>query len=122
MPEIQTRERDGVVLLDATGNLAGDAAALSDRVAECLARGRNGVVLNLQDATYIDSTWLGAIVQGFTKLSQAGGQLKLVHVPTKLMYPLSASSNGRSKTVAGRSRLASRSGVGARDPRRGAAK
>ena len=88
MPEIQTRERDGVVLLDATGNLAGDAAALSARVAECLARGRKGVVLNLQDATYIDSTWLGAIVQGFTKLSQAGGQLKLVHVPTKLMQLL----------------------------------
>lgn len=85
VPEMQTRQREGVVLLDLSGSLSGSAAPLHAEVSKCLALGGHGVVLNLQDATYIDSTWLGAIVQTFAKLSQAGGQLRLLNVPPKLM-------------------------------------
>ena len=85
MPEIQTRQREGVVLIDVSGSMSGNAASLHAEVSECLARGSHGVVLNLQEATYIDSTWLGAIVQTFAKLNQAGGQLRLLNVPPKLM-------------------------------------
>ena len=70
MPEIQTRQREGVVLLDVSGSMSGSAALLASEIADCLARGSNGVVLNLQDVSYIDSTWLGAIVQTFAKSSQ----------------------------------------------------
>jgi hypothetical protein len=55
--------------------MSGNAASLHAEVSQCLARGSHGVVLNLQEATYIDSTWLGAIVQTFAKLNQAGGPL-----------------------------------------------
>lgn len=88
MSEIRTRERDSVVLLDIVGSMSGSAASLHAEVAKCLVGGSRGVVLNLQHTTYIDSTWLGAIVQNFAKLSQAGGRLKLLNVPTDLMNVL----------------------------------
>jgi anti-anti-sigma factor len=85
MAEIQTRAREGIVLIDVVGSMSGSAAVLAHEVSESLASGSRGVILNLQEATYIDSTWLGAIVQTFAKLSQAGGRLKLLNVPPKLM-------------------------------------
>lgn len=66
MPEIHTREREGVVLIDISGSMSCNAGSLRGLVAESLARGRSGVVLNLQEAIYIDSTRLGAAM---TKLS-----------------------------------------------------
>jgi anti-anti-sigma factor len=69
MAQIQVRQREGVVLLDISGTLSGTAEALHADVGKALASGSRGVVLNLQEATYVDSTWLGAIVQTFAKLS-----------------------------------------------------
>jgi anti-anti-sigma factor len=88
MSQLQTRERDNVVLLDLSGSLSGSASALHDEVSQSLSRGVVGVVLNLQHTTYIDSTWLGAIVQSLAKLSQTGGRLKLLNVPPDLMSVL----------------------------------
>jgi anti-anti-sigma factor len=85
MAQIQVRQREGVVLLDISGALSGGAGGLHEEVGRALANGSRGVVLNLQDATYVDSTWLGAIVQTFAKLSQAGGRLTLLNLPPKLM-------------------------------------
>ena len=85
MAEIQTREREGIVLLEVSGSMSGSAADLAAKVTECLAGGTKGVVLNLEQATYIDSTWLGAIIQTFGRLSQSGGQLRLLNVPPKIM-------------------------------------
>ena len=82
MAEIQTWEREGIVLLEVSGSMSGSAAA---KVTECLAGGTKGVVLNLEQATYIDSTWLGAIIQTFGRPSQSGGQLRLLNVPPKIM-------------------------------------
>jgi anti-anti-sigma factor len=85
MAQIQVRQREGVVLVDISGTLSGTAEALHADVGKALATGSRGVVLNLQEATYVDSTWLGAIVQTFAKLSQAGGRLTLLNLPPKLM-------------------------------------
>jgi anti-anti-sigma factor len=88
MSKIRKRERDAIVLLDISGSMSGSATSLHDEVSRCLAHDSHGVVLNLQETTYIDSTWLGAIVQNLAKLSQAGGRLKLLNVPPDLMNTL----------------------------------
>jgi anti-anti-sigma factor len=88
MPHIRTREREGIVLIDVSGSMSESAELLHAEIAKCLARGLSGVVLNLEQETYIDSTWLGAIVTTFAKLRTAGGQLKLLNVPPNLMKTL----------------------------------
>jgi anti-anti-sigma factor len=85
--EIETREREGILIIDFAGSmtLGVDSAILNDRIADALKQGTSGVVLNLEKVRYIDSSWLGTIVNAFMKLSRAGGRLKLLNVPPKIM-------------------------------------
>jgi anti-sigma B factor antagonist len=85
MVVIQARERDGVVLLDIAGDMTGDTRVLHQEIEKILAGANPGVVLNLQNASYINSSWLGAIIQTFATLKKAGGRLKLVNVPPRVM-------------------------------------
>jgi anti-anti-sigma factor len=88
MADLQRRERDGIVIIDIAGTMVKNAAALHAEVTSALNDGHRGVILNLEGVTYIDSVWLGAIVQQFVALSRVGGQLKLLNVPRRIMGTL----------------------------------
>jgi len=83
--EVNRREREGIVILDVAGSMSGNPELLRAEVEKSGPAGENRVVLNLQAATYINSAWLGAIVQAFAGLNRAGGRLKLLNVPPKIM-------------------------------------
>jgi anti-anti-sigma factor len=85
---IGTREQDGIVIIDVSGHLSTTAAQLSAEVKQRLEVGQNRIILNLGGATYVDSIWLGTIVSTFTALHRAGGTLKLLSVPTRIMQLL----------------------------------
>jgi len=79
--EIQTREKEGISILDLKGRLVvGDANLLREKVSEVAAGGKNNVILNLAGVDYIDSTGLGTMVICFTSLQKAGGALKLYNL------------------------------------------
>jgi anti-sigma B factor antagonist len=80
--QIHEREREGVVILDLEGRItAGEEAGLLRETLRRLAEtGRRGVILNLAEVDYIDSTGLGALVMGYTTLRKAGGTLKLLNL------------------------------------------
>jgi len=82
---IQSREREGVVILDLAGRLlTGDpATALRDKIAQLLAAGQNHLILNLAEVDFIDSTGLGALVICFTSAKRAGGAMKLLNLQEK---------------------------------------
>jgi anti-anti-sigma factor len=86
--EIRTRERDGVTIVDVTGRMSLPYIKLRSVVTRSIETGTKRLVLNLENATYIDSMWLGAIVSDFTKLRQLGGQLKLMNPPPQIMQLL----------------------------------
>jgi anti-anti-sigma factor len=88
MPEPGRRERDGIVIFDLAGRLTDSPLLLHTEVADALAKGCLGVVLNLAEVSYVNSVFLGAIIQLFVKLSRAGGQLKLLNVPSVVMRML----------------------------------
>ena len=83
--EIRAREQEGIAIVDITGEMSGQAVPLRSEIAKLIESGTTRIVLNLQGATYIDSTWLGAIIQDFARLHREGGQLKLLNVPPKIM-------------------------------------
>lgn len=80
--EIQSREKEGITILDLKGRLAvGEPCSLlREKVDQELADGHNKIILNLKGVDYIDSTGLGTMVICFTRLQKSGGAMKLVNL------------------------------------------
>src|SRR5580704_8632429 len=79
--EIESREQEGVKILDLSGKLTvGGASDLREKVSAETAAGSLRVLLNLKDVEYIDSTGLGTMVICFMAVQKAGGTLKLVNL------------------------------------------
>jgi anti-sigma B factor antagonist len=85
--ELQQREVNGVKILDLSGRLvAGEAAAaLRDKVTAITQQkdkpdADRNVILNLRRVTFVDSSGLGALIACHTMISDAGGDLRLLHL------------------------------------------
>jgi len=83
--EITARENGDVTVLDLSGRVTlGDATIrLRDTIRELTQGGRNKILLNMAQVSYIDSSGLGELTAGYSTVSQAGGQLKLVALSEK---------------------------------------
>ena len=81
-----TRHVDGVTILDLSGRitLGEGSVTLRDAVKEALAKGGKNILLNLENVDYIDSSGLGELVSAFTSVKNQGGELKLLHLTTKV--------------------------------------
>jgi anti-sigma B factor antagonist len=84
--KVTTRQADGVTILDLSGRiiLGEPTALLRDTFQDLVTRGQKKVLLNLADVNYIDSSGLGALVSGFTTMTNQQGQLKLVNLTKKV--------------------------------------
>lgn len=80
--DIQQRDREGIAILDLKGRLTvGQAASgIRDTVRQLADEGRKGVIFNLADVDFIDSSGLGSMVICFTTMQKAGGTLRLLHL------------------------------------------
>ncbi len=81
-----TREVSGVTLVDLSGKitLGEGGLTLRDEVHKLLAEGQKKIVLNLSDVNYIDSSGLGELVSAYTAVKNAGGELKLLNLTSKV--------------------------------------
>ena len=81
-----TRQVDGVTILDLSGRitLGEGSVTLRDAVKDVLAKGAKSILLNLADVDYIDSSGLGELVSAYTSVKNQGGELKLLHLTTKV--------------------------------------
>ena len=57
-----------------------DALQLRDTFRRLLSQGCECILVNLAQATYVDSVLLGAIAQGYISAMRAGTTVKLLHV------------------------------------------
>lgn len=80
--DIQQRDREGIAILDLKGRLTvGQAASgIRDTVRQLADEGRKGVIFNLADVDFIDSSGLGSMVICFTTMQKAGGTLRLLQL------------------------------------------
>ena len=74
---------DGVMLVDLRGRitLGPETEALRFKLKELLKAGHHRIILNLGEVTYLDSVGLSSLVAGYTSSRNAGGNLKLLHLP-----------------------------------------
>ncbi|HNW91744.1 MAG TPA: STAS domain-containing protein [bacterium] len=84
--ETTTCERDGVVLLTLAGELkAKEAQALKEQLLTLLGAGKQAVIFDLGQVSFMSSAGLGLIGVTHKNLAAAGGRLVLMRVPPKLM-------------------------------------
>jgi anti-sigma B factor antagonist len=84
--KIVSRAVSGVSILDVDGRitLGEDVAALKHAIGDLIADGRKMVLINLRDVPYVDSSGIGELVAAFTKVRDAGGELKLLNLTAKV--------------------------------------
>ena len=84
--KLTTREVSGVTVVDLSGKitLGEGGTTLRDEVRKLLAKGQKKIVLNLGEVNYIDSSGLGELVSAYTAVKNAGGELKLLSLTSKV--------------------------------------
>ena len=80
--EIQQREHEGIMILDLKGRLTvgQEATTFRERMQKLLQTGNTNIILNMEQADYVDSTGLGALVMCFTSVQKMGGKVKLLNL------------------------------------------
>ena len=79
--KIHCRRVGDVVILDLAGRLAEDGPAkLRDEIRDLLAIDRKKLLLNFAEVSYVNSMGIGELVNGFTVITNHGGQLKLLNL------------------------------------------
>ena len=84
---IQITQRDigDVTVLDLKGKLAGEAGVtLADTVETLVQNGRQHLLLNLGDVSFVDSGCLGTLLSLRGVVAKGGGGLKLSNVGTRI--------------------------------------
>lgn len=83
---LSTRQVGDVVVVDVSGRITlGEGSSnLREGIRDLLAKGHRKILLNLADVSYIDSSGIGELVSGYTSVTNAGGQLKLVNLTKRV--------------------------------------
>ncbi len=83
---IETREKNGVTILDLQGKLMGgpDAEVFKNAIRRILDQGSKRVLDNLHDIDWINSTGMGILISGYTTMRRGGGDLRLLNVSDRI--------------------------------------
>lgn len=82
---IDAKESNGATVVSLAGRvtLGDESNQLRSKIKELLAEGKNHMVLDLANVSYIDSAGLGTLVAGYTSARGSGGEIKLANVTKK---------------------------------------
>ena len=83
------RQVNGVTVVDLSGSItAGEGSAvLRNTVKDLASHGSRNIVLNLGEVTQVDTSGIGELVNAYTSVRNAGGELKLFN-PTREVHDL----------------------------------
>ena len=84
--KLTTRQVGDVTVIDAVGRitLGEGSSTFRDSVKELVTKGNKKILMNLAEVSYIDSSGIGELVSGFTTVSNAGGNLKLLKLTKRI--------------------------------------
>ena len=80
------RQVGGITIVDLSGRitLGEGSVVLRDTIRDLVSKGKNKILLNLADVTYIDSSGIGELVSAFTTVRNQNGELKLLKLTKKV--------------------------------------
>ena len=82
----EVRQAGDVSVVDLAGRITlGEGSGLvRSTIKELVASGRKNILLNLKNVTYLDSAGLGEVVGAYATVTNAGGNIKLLHPQAKV--------------------------------------
>ena len=85
--ETSVRYVDDVAILDLAGRIVlnDGSATMREAIAKLREEGASKILLNLADVSFMDSFGLGELASAFARVNKAGGQLKLVNIPARIV-------------------------------------
>lgn len=85
--KLDLREKDGVAILVLSGQLTvgGGDEEFREAIDTLLASGRNRILVDFRDVTFMDSAGMGELVSGQRTVERFGGKLKLLN-PSKRIH------------------------------------
>jgi len=88
--DIQTREVNGVTLVELSGKiiLGEESSALREKIKDLIATGKTKLLLNLARISFIDSAGVGTLVSAYTSARSQGGEVKLSSLTKKFRETL----------------------------------
>jgi anti-anti-sigma factor len=83
---VQTRQRDGVTVIDLKGKitLGGGDLDLRNAVQDAVNGGARNVLINMREVSTIDSSGVGELVSAYATATNRGAKLKLADLPAKI--------------------------------------
>ncbi len=83
----QKELNDGVVLLEIEGNIIGgpDAMSLNEEVHNLVDGGKKLFVLDMKSVEHINSSGLGILIASLNVVRQAGGDLRIANVGSRVL-------------------------------------
>jgi anti-sigma B factor antagonist len=83
--KVTTRTKDGILVVDCTGRIVfGEESSLLRETIKQAVTENNRIVLNLGEASYIDSGGLGTLVALRITAQNAGGTIKLTNLTKRV--------------------------------------
>jgi anti-sigma B factor antagonist len=85
--EASVRYAGDVAIIDLAGRIVlnDGSAAVRECIAKLRETGANKILLNLAAVTFIDSSGLGELASAYARMNKAGGQLKLMNLPARIV-------------------------------------
>jgi len=88
--EISEKEVNEVIVFIIKGKIMGGSGTESfqKRIYECVKENKVNVVVDMSQATWMNSSGLGMLISGLTTLRSSGGDLRLTNLSERLQRPL----------------------------------
>ena len=85
-----TKQVDDVLVIEIQGEIMGGADSESFRniIYEAIEEDKVFIVVDLKNATWMNSSGLGMLISGLTTLRSSGGDLRLTNLSEKVRRPL----------------------------------
>ena len=76
-----------VAIVDLTGRIVlnDGSAAVREAIAKLRQEGAGKILLNMAEVSFLDSSGLGEVARAYSSIDKAGGQLKLMNIPTRIL-------------------------------------
>ena len=86
MMQFTVSEKEGAVIVMLEGEMVGgpDATLLTDKVHELIQADKKKIILDMARINYMNSSGLGILIGGLTAVRNQGGDIKLIHLASKL--------------------------------------
>ncbi len=88
--ECYSKQIDDVLVIEIKGEIMGgtDSENFRNIIYEAIEKEKVFIVVNLKDATWMNSSGLGMLISGLTTLRSSGGDLRLTNLSEKVRRPL----------------------------------